>query len=434
MDKQELINTLEQAWQEGPDTNYKYEYNLSILVGRNFNVSLADEANKILEEYLSQGDEKKKRIAYSAFYCLVIFYRHQFNNKALDNLWEKYAKCFSNVNDSSFFKDFGNFYKLDNYRSLWHLEVLRFLDNLNLHNDDFNKDLEYLNLAKQNINIDEYSLKNAGYYHALASLYISIYEKHEGQPDFLEKLKNSEWHKTALEAVNKAIELNSDAAVFHCTRGRILSIQEKKAEAEEEINTAIFMEDPKRHDYSLRIGKYQYYKLLNQIRKQVHNVQAGIAEVNDKINGIKVEIKEVGGENKDIKSEVEKAKDDIRKSRVSSVEIIGIFSGVVSFIIGSLTIANKFSAIEAGFLILTLMGCLTGALSVFSLILNIGYDEKEVVRKENKKRFHYIIIIVCSLILAIGSIFAMKYSSSDSGTNNTSQNTSMEDYNASSNI
>ncbi len=228
------------------------------------------------------------------------------------------------------------------------------------------------------------------------------------------------------------------------------------------------MEDDARQDYSLRMGKYQNYLIRNQIREQVQNIQTKVKEVNDSIDKIKneinaadVEINKVKDDLIDAKEnyltinkEMEKTKDEIKESRVSNIEIIGLFSGVVSFIIGSLTIATTFSAVEAGFLILTLMGCLTGVLSVFSLLLRGGYneikeersDEEQInktegrdkennkVKSENRKKIPYIIIIICSLFLTIGSIFAMKYFSSNSATNNPSQNTSMDNDNASSDL
>ena len=242
----------------------------------------------------------------------------------------------------------------------------------------------------------------------------------------------------------KLQQIQPNSAVFHCTCGRILSIKGDTIEAEKEINIAICMEDDARQDYSLRMGKYQNYLIRNQIREQVQNIQTKVKEVNDSIDKIKneinaadVEINKVKDDLIDAKEnyltinkEMEKTKDEIKESRVSNIEIIGLFSGVVSFIIGSLTIATTFSAVEAGFLILTLMGCLTGVLSVFSLL----DKENNKVKSENRKKIPYIIIIICSLFLTIGSIFAMKYFSSNSATNNPSQNTSMDNDNASSDL
>lgn len=445
MEKEELVGRLKKITLENcPDTNYEYERELTLLVGKNFNHSEAEDACTILEDYIHQDDEKRK-IAYSAFYCLIIFYRHQFNNKALDDLWEKYAKIFANFSDSSFFNDFNNYDNLNDYRSLGHLYLLRFLSNLSIVGDDYINDLEYLDLAGKNIEIDEFSNQNAGYRHNFATLYISIYEKYEGNPKISEEIKNSKWYDAALKEVDLAIILRPNSAVFHCTRGRILSIQGETIEAE--INTAISMEDDARKDYSLRMGIYQNYKLLNQMRKQAQIVQKKAKEV-------KKDIKDTKEKYLTINKEMEKTKDEIKESRVSNIEIIGLFSGVVSFIIGSFNIVTTFSAVEAGLLILTLMGCLTGVLSVFSLLLRGGYneikeersDEEQInktegrdkennkVKSENRKKIPYIIIIICSLFLTIGSIFAMKYFSSNSATNNPSQNTSMDNDNASSDL
>ncbi len=207
MKKEELVSQLKKITLEnGPDTNYEYERKLTILVGREFKSSEPEDAYEILDDYINQDDDKKRKIAYSAFYCLVIFYRHQFNNKALDDLWEKYAKIFANFSNSSLFNDFNNYDNLKDYRSLGHLYLLRFLSNLNIVGNDHDYDLKHLNLAGKNIEINEYSRKNAGYYHAFASLYISIYEKYERNPEISEDIKNSEWCDAALEKVKTAID------------------------------------------------------------------------------------------------------------------------------------------------------------------------------------------------------------------------------------
>ncbi len=424
------------------DSSREYELALTKFDNNDFNT---ESITKILEFYQDSKEQEQREIAYSAFFALIIHYRHQYDYNGLNNLWETYHSKFT---------DF------DSYN---HLQILHFL--FNLKNSEIEDEKKYLNMAKANI---EKYRDNPGINHALADLFASICEKYENAHQCFMEFKD--WYGISFNAANIAIEKEPETAVFNCTKGRIFSIFNNYDDADREFNIAIAKEISNRTDRSLRIGKYQYYKLLNQIRNQVQNVQTKITEVSENINGIQEKINEAGDEIKviesdhkkamenynrinadmeiaknnisnintelekanesygNIKTEMEKTKDEMRESRVSSVEMIGIFSGVVSFIIGALSITNKFSAIEAGFLILTLMGCLAGALTVFSLLLHGGYNEKE----KNKKRIPYIIIIACSLFLAIGSIFAMKYFSPSSETNNISQNTSVEDSNASS--
>ena len=355
------------------DTDRKYESALGDLVDNNFN----EQATlNILESFRESQDPEEKEIAYSAFFVLIIHYRHQLDYEGLNDLWK---------NNNDYFK---------NFKSFNHLKILHFLYNIN--SSDIHDEIKHLKIAKENVKLYP---ENAGFNHALADLFATICEKYENEPDKLNSF--SGWFNISLHAAKNAIKGEPKAAVFYCTKGRILSIHADYDKAETEFNIAIAKERSKRTDYSLRIGKYQYYKLLNQSRKQFKDVQVKLEEANN----------------------------EIKQARMSNIEIIGLFSGVVSFVIGSITIATSVSAIETGFLIIILMGCLTGALSAFSLLLRLGS-----IKKGFTTYIPYIVAIICSLMLVAGTITAMIKFSPDLMNNNNTENTSTEDYNASSDI
>lgn len=378
MTELKLKQEMNKVWDCGSDTKYEYDSGISKLVGQHFDQDTAQIAKGILNDCL----DNDKDTAYASFYCLNYYYRHQFNNKELNKLWTDYAEKFE-----------------DKYKSLNHLDVLRFLDNLNLA-EDFDKQLEYLELALENININN---KNAGYLHAFASLYISIYEKNESDPERIKKLRENNWSNLAINMVREGIRKYSNSAVFYCTLGRILSSENKTKEAEEQLNIAIFMEDPSRHDYALRISQYQYYRLLNQTRIHTHKIQKALDsngkamdEMNNQIAEDKATVKKMN----DQIAQDEEAVQNMKDSILSNIESIGIFSGIVALVIGSLEIASNFSAIEAGLLILILACSLTSAFSGFSLLLHLGDQEKKKIP---------IFIILFSLLILIDALFAIKY-------------------------
>lgn len=285
---------------------------------------------------------------YSAFFSLIIYYRHQYDNPKLNKLWKNHHK------------------KFKNYASYGHLVILHDLFNLS-YIDKKGKIEASFETAKKNI---ESNPENPGYNHALADLFASICEIYENRLEDLKKIR-ARYEDDATRSAMKAI-LTEDVPVFHCTYGRILSVCEKFDEADKEFNLAIEAENSDRKDYSLRMGRYNYYRVINQTRMQAKKLQ-------DQLESTKKDV------------------DSAKASIISSVETVGIFSGIVAFVIGTLSITSRESVVESGLLILTLMGGLTAALSSFSLLLHLGSGKRE--RTGIK-----ILVIICSVALSISAI------------------------------
>ncbi len=302
---------------------------------------------------------------YSAFFSLIIYYRHQYDTPKLNTLWKDHHE------------------KFKDYASYGHLVILR--DLFNLNDIDEKGEIEAsFEIAKKNI---ESNPENPGYNHALADLFASICEIYENRPKDLKKIRER-YEDDATRSAKKAI-ITEDTPVFHCTYGRILSICGKFDEADNEFNLAVEAEDSGRKDYSLRMGKYNYYRIINQTRMQTKKLQ-------DQLKSTKKDI------------------DSMKGSIISSVETVGIFSGIVAFVIGNLSIASRESVVESGLLILTLMGGLTAALASFSLLLHLGSGKKE--RTGIK-----ILVIICSVALSISALMAAGcYESNRDGANSIS--------------
>lgn len=278
----------------------------------------------------------------------------------LEDTWNKYHSSFQD------------------FESYNHLQILLYLPFVQSHHLD--DDLKYLKMALENANKHT---ENPGYNHAFADLFASIYEKYEY--DFNNLTNFESYRQLALDKVELAIDQEETTAVYYCTKARIISILGRYNEAESLFLTAISKEIVNRTDYSLRIGKFQYYKLLNQTRKQISEATQRTYE---------------------LKENIEQTKKEFEQSRISNIEFVGFFSGIVSFVIGSLNIAEGHTACEAGLLVLTLMGCLTGALSAFSMLLHIWNNDTKTNRRVAKK---YILVIICSLVLTIASILAINF-------------------------
>lgn len=374
------------------NTDRQYEINLGDISKKYYDKNVENFALEIINNYNNCGGATYGTPkAYSAFFSLIIFYRHQSDKFKLNNLWESRNK-------------------FESFDSFKHLIVLHILYNLDQIKTPEDAD-DYLQIARENIDKNKI---NPGFNHALADLYVSICEKFQSEPEKLNKIIDK-WGDTATNAANKAINYEAQAAVFNCTYGRILSIMGNYQDSDIQFDIAISKEDSSRPDYSLRIGKYNYYRNLNQTRSQAHFLKNEVENL--KINS--------ANNMNTLENKAKKIDEDItnmRNALVSNVETIGIFSGIIAFVIGTLSIAARESAVESGLLILTLMGCLTASLSSFSLLLHLGDKNKNRTRTT-------ILIIVISVLFSISSVITAAYLENKYNSPGSQTNTSEEQSN-----
>ena len=342
------------------DVSRDYEVSLTKLVNSGFDINVANNILKSPSTYglrnvnLSSSTEPTKdfKTLYAIFYCINIYHRHHFNKEKLDVIWNQYFLRFK-----------------DKFKSINHLNVNRFLLELNFCSD-FKRQEEILKCALNDA-IDY--PQNAGYQHAFAALFVDIAEKNEKDAKLYDKIVEV-WYNDAINAINIAINLDSNYARYYCTKGRMLSMKGKYIEADEQICTAIVKEDSLKTDYAIRINKYQYYRIQNKSKMQLKDIQLQIENEQEEIN-------------------------KMRNSVISNIETIALFSGVVSFILGTLTITNKTSVAHAALLIVVLMSCLMIVFVAFILLLHSSD------KKFNKGSCYFLLIF--SIIIIIISIIIM---------------------------
>lgn len=307
------------------DTSREYELALTSTVNsREFDLGIME---SLLEANLGgqEGSDDSSMVrAYAVFYCLNIYHRLNHNKEILDRLWTAYRKRFVD------------------FKSLGHLEILRVLT----LGDDHMDAAEQERLMRIAANSADQNRDNAGYLHAFADLFATFMKRRPDdsrEGDSLESLK-ARWGDKALAAADDAISLDPDYAKYYCTRGRILSVMGAYDSAERSIQMAFDKESSERADYAVRIGNYQYARLQNQTRMQAQQIKELLDEQQQKV-------------------------DKLNDSLTSNIETIAIFSGIVSFVLGSLSLADGETAVHAGLLVITLMGALIAALGSFSLLL-----------------------------------------------------------------
>ena len=213
--------------------------NLHDELSREYELSLTDltakieksESEEILLELLDKTFPEQTR--YNAFYCLNILYRRQKDFFKLKELFEKYS------------------FEFVLHDTIGHLEAL-----YDLESDSF---YDYDKMLRTTYRDARKASKNAGFVHLFADAFATIYEK-EGLRDKTAFLES--WYDRALTEVDNAIKLDPTYAKYYCTKARILRIKGEFAQANYHIDKAISLENSARPDYALRIGNYQYYKLI----------------------------------------------------------------------------------------------------------------------------------------------------------------------------
>lgn len=289
---------------------------------------------------LFENDDQK--MAYIGFYALNILYRRRLDYQKL-HAWFV-------LNEDKFTQ----------YKSFLHLKAMCVLstnyecDYQSLLNAERDLTREYID------NQETMQDKNiAGFAHAFVDLFVSLIEKKKVTKDEVDNY--DEMYALAEKAVDCAIRIDSKYAKYYCTRGRLCALigdEKSYVAADKDIYHAIEIENSKRDDYAVRIGQYQYYRLSVQSKMQM-------LQMTDEYKETERQLQE---QIKDIKGQV-----------MSNIEILGFFAGIISFILGSLSLATGQTATDAAGLIIVLMGTLLGAFSGFGFILSAGKGAKKKV-------------------------------------------------------
>ncbi|MBR2682038.1 MAG: hypothetical protein IKE22_02075, partial [Atopobiaceae bacterium] len=185
-------------------------------------------------------DDSTSGCSYEAFFCLATIYRHQKDYSRLSRLIQDAEKRES----------------FTNHTSLKHIRIMYETHSESLYDYD-----SILRLAHESAcELPD----NSGYQHTFANVFATICENCL-QEDFDSIV--GEWYDSALYCVNRAIELESDYAKFYSTKARIVSLKNNYDEADRLIRQAIDFENSGHADYPLLIGNYQYYRIMNAIKR-----------------------------------------------------------------------------------------------------------------------------------------------------------------------
>lgn len=315
-------------------TEFSVRWDESVLRGEDFRALLS----AAREEAVAPETEK---VAFAAFCVAVNHERRMKNSTEEARLLEAWKDIFG-----------GHVF----YR---HLQVLSRTDQLENFREiawDEARLRELLQLCSENA--AALGNNNVGGKHAFAS---TVALACENMPETMAEIQKNDrinWLNRALDAVTDALE-KADYAKFYCTRARLLALDGKYDEALMSINEAIDKEDSGRPDYAIRVGRYLTYSQQFRAKKEIKAMESAMQASLEQY--------------KDALEEQEK------QTLVKNMEFLGLFSGIVSFTIGSLTISGAIaeqSIKNAAGLIVVLMGALMAVFASFGIILHGMHNKK----------------------------------------------------------
>ncbi len=343
------------------------------------------------------SDEEK--CAFAAFAVAINYERLQKNPHHEKAFLDDYRAYFGKCNEQN----------IHEHIYFFHLDVLYRMDEAKInHNDEFLKKL--ITDAKTN---SDNLVNNHGGLHAFAETVALVFEN--ASDELLAELKASskdDWMKIAKKAAQEAIDKDIEEqkiqahkkgiydgkfdayAKFYCTRGRIEALCGELEAAIKSVNEAIKLEKNTRTDYSIRIGQYAGYEQQFRAQQKLQVQERAMADQMHEMN-LLMEQQE-------------------KESMAKNMEFLGLFSGIVSFTIGSLSITGAIaeqSIKHAAGLIVVLMGALMCVFAAFGIILHgfhmVKRDKKTQKFERSFMYRHLIVFGLGALVVAGGILFCL---------------------------
>lgn len=262
-------------------------------------------------EILENDESINKR--YEAYLILFIFYRRKKNITKCIDFYHQYKGVF------------GERFLIIHFYSI----VLKHTNNKIDLNESINTARASLKLLQNN---------HSGALNNLAEGLCTYIESFN-----LEKKEIKKFANESLDLADAAIKLEPNYAKFYGTRSRALCLLGELKQAKKDIETAIDKEDSFSSDYSLRISDYNSIKAQIILKKTVNEITI------------------------DTKNEIQIISDEMKKT---NLEILSFFVVVISFVIGSITLAKGMQLIEAIQLIFVLASSFLMVVAGFTLLFN----------------------------------------------------------------
>lgn len=326
-DEKNVVDFLSSLPEEG---SREWETSLTDLVTKEDSVDV-DRVIDILEN-LIESKQHDAEIRFAAFFAYCTRLRRDENYQELGGFIEDYATEYEN--------------------RLMYLH----LKGMYIKGKGGNME-EALNYSKKAAEMleEEEELDNAGVYHSVASGLVGMME--DTSKVTQDKLEEAE------EYIGLALE-NSDYAKFYATKGRLRSLQGYYGEAKDLIERAISKEDPERRQYAARLGNYHRHLFKNLSREKDENINKTTNVLEERLDKAENDLENA------VDEAVDRAEEEVKKSRTSTLQVLGFFSAIIAVVVTTVQISTGFTPSAAAFLFLVITGGLTSSFSLFAVLLS----------------------------------------------------------------
>lgn len=341
----------------------------------NFVISQEESKDHLLKKAFHNilNEHKDHLKGYVSFLCLATLYRRKERAFDLEALFHNYEQ------------DFNGYSLFFHYRSLKYRA---------------SGDLKHSITDAYRILKDDEMAFHSGVLHNFAEIVITLFEENEPIPfGSQDKILDE-----ALQHLETAISLEGNYAKFYATKARFHIYLKDFKEAKECLKLAINYEK-KGIDFQLRIAKYYQLLSIVQVQEEYEKNQRKQETYNENVKNLidsaytkidhQIELHEQKYE--DEKKETKKMLEAMKEQ---NLQMLGFFTAIISFTIGSFQIVKNQSLPEAMLLLITLAGILLIAYAGFSFL--IFKAEREILVKNG-------IILIFSLVLIIFSILAYQF-------------------------
>ncbi len=297
---------------------------------------------KAIKERYERFKETEEKTFYE-FFFLFSFYRKQNMFHEMKDLYDRYIMLFSAV------------------PLIHHVKILHRAKFVHTKGD-LN---ELINDAANIINNNEQYQKHIGFLHHFAELTANYYEMN------LDERGDRTLLDMALKYVDVSICGDLDYAKFHLTKGRLLALVGKYDEAEYEIKNAM-LKVPNSMNRNYIITEYEIYLNKISLIKASDEVKQNALLADEKLEMIS---------------------ENVRNQKVDNIKTIGLFSSIITFLLGSIEAFKNISNYQIVAKVVTMFGgfalIMMGLILLFSILSIEG---------KNKKKTSYFLAIICILI------------------------------------
>lgn len=308
-----------------------------------------DEIEALYE--LMNSPDTALELRYKCFFQIFHFYRKSEDWDKRINFYKKYSPEFHKISHSVLIPTLNHIHflnELEIQRSTIYSDASSNIDPMLIFiqtcRDYVNNAVEAGEQEKRITDKDNFKV---GILHLYADAFLVVAERHDQHPhpklnEYLQANRDDAKHK-----LYTAILLKNNYAKFYQTMARFYLFERNYAEATKNIHLAINKENSELGNYGLLLMNYNLTKQTIIMKQSEENSQKKLSEM---------------------MSRMEEVAENVDDSHMKTIEVVGFFTGIISFVISSVQIIGMMELEDAAKLIVLLLGGWIITYSTFSVL------------------------------------------------------------------